>query len=130
DRTFTSEVLDFTTVDIRLSNFRGIEITARDESGAPTFIRGKIAELPLNINDENGGESLLQYLRKLNKDGDIDLDYYGFNLESLKYIETNTGKAGDAHLTYQQLIGGVPVYGAGVKVHVKENQVYAINGIV
>lgn len=114
--------------DIKLNNFRGISIDAVDDEGNITFISGEIAELPMAMADADSGERVLQYLRKLEEEKTLDLNYYGFHLEKLKLIEANSSQNGRVHLKYQQYVGEVPVYASELRVHMDGNKVYAING--
>ncbi len=127
-RSMATNAVNYDKIDVELMNYGGIKVLSRDEKGRPTFIGGTIVQLPSGIQAGHDGESVMRHLRKLEENNKLNLQYYGIQLAGLKYMKENRDAHGNTHFTYRQYIDNIPVYGGMIKVHLKGNEVYAING--
>lgn len=103
----------------------GLDVLSRSPGGAPTFLRGKlaqVADVTLARRSQGGGLG-----------GALDQVAARFQITGadLEHVRTDVDKAGGAHVRHRQIANGLPVLGAGLVVHVSPTgEVYAANGLV
>lgn len=118
----------FTTMDYDVFNDDGIVVTSCDKDGNPTFLRGDIARIPGSFNHTEIGEAVLGHLRKLTRNGELNLSQYGIEVSELRKVKTRKGQNGRTHIEYRQYIEEIPVYAGEIRMHLYKGKIYAING--
>ena len=103
----------------------GVRHIVRDpNSGLPIFIEGKFSPAPLvstrSNQQENLAYSFLQEKKNLFKISDPETTFH--------LIQSETDDLGVTHLRMEQHFSGIPVYGAEIRVHLKDDQVELFNG--
>lgn len=106
------------------SNFQALEIYRDSASNRPIFIKGTVKYTPLNLPEKSALENhCLGYLTEMGATLGIENIAASF---SVKDVQTDA--TGRQHVRMQQLIEGIPVYGAEVILHLENGQVQLFNG--
>lgn len=106
------------------NDFQAVEIYRNPTNQLPIFIKGKVKYEPLNHPEKSVMENqCLGYLKALESTlGLANIE----NAFSIKNSQTDTDN--EKHVRMQQLLQGIPVYGAEVILHLKNEEVYLFNG--
>lgn len=99
----------------------GIKIT-RDKNGMPIAFRGTTAASGSSSSTEEMGERALQYLASLQPSSIKE------PLSEFVVSQVKTDDQGNAHVRLQQMLNGVPVYGAEVIAHTQKGAFAMLNG--
>ena len=104
--------------------FEALEIYRSAETQLPIFIKGKVPYAPLNLPQKSALENkCLGYLKALESTLNIEDATVAFSVNNVQVEDS-----GRQHVRMQQLVNGIPVYGAEVILHLKNDQVYLFNG--
>jgi len=100
----------------------GLELTWDEETGVPTFIRG---QFPASLSGQGQGSDLDRAYAFLTQYADL----FGMRQPGDELALLRSRQTGDeTHLRFQQMVQGVPVWGAQMLVHTRNGQIAALNG--
>lgn len=121
-----SVTLSNSNLKVRLNQLVNSEVVKNPETGAVIFFRNKSKASTADVNKSskiNAIERTFSFFEENKSIFKIDNPRHEF-----QFLESNFDDLGVEHLKFQQKLNNLPIYGAELLVHLKNNNVETING--
>ncbi len=111
----------FQIQQLQPKNKSGLKVTMFDSNNRPVAISGKLEDMPLKNSSMEARSNL--YLESVGEILKIENPLNEFQLKEEKRDDLEF-----AHLKYQQIFKGLPIYGAEAILHAKAGEIFMLNG--